>query len=187
MSIRLFSAKKLAEELGQGRLSTRSKAHYLFAGFVMWLVINVTGFSSVSPLWTWMSIIETAALLLITLLGFQSAYDAAGGDDNADFVAQFTCLYVPVSITTVIVVWGGYWGVLVGFRETVMALSESRMQFAVNLGKIGSSLFGALVTLAVLATQAITFYRITKLFRLLRSQTGTASQVHQNAPLNNPA
>jgi hypothetical protein len=183
MTMRLFNARRLAEELGQGHVSARTKAYYLFAGFAMWLVINVTGFTTVSPLWSWMSILETCALLLITLLGFQSAYDAAGGDDNPDFVVQFTCLYLPVSITTVLAVWGVYWVVVIGFRETVIAVSESRMQFAINLGRIGSSVFGAMVTAAVLAVQAITFYRITKLFRVLRRRSESVSSLLQTSPV----
>jgi hypothetical protein len=170
MTVRLLHARKLAEELGQGRVSPRTKAYYLCAGFALWTVINVTGFTTVSPLWSWMSLIEAIALIVITLLGVQSAYDAAGGDDNPEFIAEFTCLYVPVSLTSALLVWGAYWGIVAGFRESLIAISESRMQFAINLGQIGSSVFGALVTLAVLAFQALTFYRITRLFQVVRSQ-----------------
>lgn len=182
MTVRLLRARKLAEELGQGRVSARTKAHYLFAGFALWLVINVTGLTTVSPLWSWMSLIEAIALVVITLLGLQAAYDAAGGDDNPNFVAEFTCLYVPVSLTSVLLVWGAYWGVVAGFRESVIAISESRMQFAINLARIGSSVFDALVTLAVLAVQALTFYRITRLFRVVRNQPRDVASEPSAAP-----
>ena len=168
MAMRLFNARKLALELAEGSVSNRAKGHYLFAGFALWLLINVTGFASMSPLWTWMSLVEVAALLIVTLLGLQSAYDAAGGDDNPDFVVQFTCLYVPVSITTTLFFWGIYWGVVTGFREAITAVSESRMQFAINLGRIGSSVFGALVVLTSVVVQAVTFYRVTRLLALVR-------------------
>lgn len=187
MALRLLNARRLAEELGRGQVSTRAKGYYLFASFAMWLLINVTGFATVSPLWSWMSFIETAALLLITILGFSSAYEAAGGDANSDFVAQFTCLFVPVTITTVLIVWALYWGAVIGFRESIIAISESRMQFAINLGRIGSSLFGALVMLAVLAVQAVTFYRITRLFRVVRSQAETVNSSLQATPASRRA
>jgi hypothetical protein len=108
--------------------------------------------------------------VLLFEFGFSYAYDAAGGDESPDFVAQFTCLYVPVSIMTVLAVLAVYWSIRFGFRESIIAISESRMAFAINLGHIGSSLFGALVMLAVLLVQAITLYRITKLLRIMRSQ-----------------
>lgn len=181
MAIRLFDAKRLAEELGRGEVSPRTRGYYLFASFALWLGINASGLVTASPPWTWMSVIEAAAVLLITVLGFSYSYDAAGGDENPDFVAQFTCLYVPVLTTTVLAVWTAYWAVSLGFRESIIAMSESRLSFAINLSRIGSSLFGALVMLAVLLVQAITFYRITKLFRIVRSQHGAVVKSLQQA------
>lgn len=171
MALRLLNAKRLAVELGRGEVRNRDKGYYMFAGFVTWLLIGVSGLTSASPLGTWMSLIETAALIVLYLLGFSYAFDAAGGEGNSEFVMQFTCLYVPVSITTVAVVWGLYWGIAVGFRESIIAISESQFQFAVNLSRIGSSLFGALVMLAVLMVQAVTFYRITKLLEIVRAES----------------
>ncbi len=173
--MRLINSRKLAEELGRGQVSPSEKAYYLFAGFAIWLVINVTGFTAVSPLWSLMSFVEAVAMLIITALGFSYAYAAAGGDDNPDFVAQFTCLYVPVSLTTVVVVWAAYWGIVIGFRESIIAISESRLQFAINLSRLGSSALEILVTLALLAVQAVTFYRITKLLKLARSTSAAAN------------
>jgi hypothetical protein len=180
MTIRLLNAKKLAVELGRGDVSLSDKGHYLVAGFVMWLLISVSGLTRVSPLWTWMSLIETAALIIVYLLGFSYAYDAAGGDENPDFVVQFTCLYVPVTVTTVAIVWGVYWGVAFAFRESIIALSDSRFQFAINLSQIGSNLFGAMTMLADLMAQSVTFYRITKLFRIVRA-TARSSAVNRQA------
>ncbi|MCA3210828.1 MAG: hypothetical protein ING50_01400 [Burkholderiales bacterium] len=185
--MRLLNAKRLAVELGRGEVSSREKGYYLFAGFVMWLLIGASGFTTVSPLWTWMSLIETAALIVVYLLGFSYAYDSAGGDENPDFVVQFTCLYVPVSITTVAAVWGLYWATAYGFRESINALSDSHLQFAVNLGRIGSNVFGALVTLAVLVVEAVTFYRVTKLFVIVRAQAQSVNSSLQAAPASGRA
>ncbi|TAG26071.1 MAG: hypothetical protein EAZ37_10565 [Burkholderiales bacterium] len=169
----LINAKKLAVELGRGETKLRDKGYYLFAGFVMWLLIGASGFTTLSPLWSWISFIETAALIMVHILGFSYMYEAAEGDQNPDFVAQFVCLYVPVSITTVAFVWSLYWLFTLGFRESIIALSESHFQFAINLSRIGGSLFDALVLLAVLSVQVVTFYRITKLFAILRAQSAT--------------
>jgi hypothetical protein len=167
----LINAKKLAVELGRGEITLRDKGYYLFAGFVMWLLIGASGFTTLSPMWSWTSFIETAALIMVYLIGFSYVYEAAEGDQNPDFVVQFTCLYVPVSITTVAFVWSFYWIITLGFRQSIIALSESHFQFAINLSRIGGNLFDVLVILAVLMVQVLTFYRITKLFAILRSQS----------------
>lgn len=177
--MRILNAGRLAQELARGEVTPREKGYYLFAGFVMWMLVNASGFATASPLWSWASLIETVALVLVTILGFSHAYDAAGGDENPDFVAQFTCLYLPVSVTTIIVVWAGYWSVIAGFRESLMAISESRLQFAINLSRIGTSLAGALVMLAVLIVQAVTFYRITRLFRIVRSRSARSAPLDE--------
>lgn len=83
--------------------------------------------------------------------------------------------------------WGSFGVFGLGFRETVIAISDSRMQFAVNLGRIGSSVQGALISIAVLATQAITFYRITSLFRILRSQREIAERSTGSTTVNTTA
>ncbi len=185
--MRLLNAKKLAVELGRGEISPREKGYFLFAGFVMWLLIGASGFTTVSPLWTWMSLIETAAVIVVYLLGFSYAYDAAEGDENSDFVVQFTCLYVPVTITTVAVIWGLYWVIFFGFGESIIALSESHFQFAVNLGRIDSDLFGALDMLAVLMVQAVTFYRISKLLEIVRAQARSVTLSLQVKPASGRA
>jgi hypothetical protein len=110
-------------------------------------------------------------------LGVSYAYDAGGGDENVDFVAQFICLYVPVSITTVAVVWGAYWCAMFLFSESLEAIADTRLQFAINLSRIGGTLSDALVLLAAVATEAITFYRITRLFRLLHAQRWAANSL----------
>jgi hypothetical protein len=171
VNIRLLNAKRLAEELGRGQISNRTKAHYLFAGMVMWVVITFSGLAVPAYLWSWVSFVEAIGLIVITMLGFSYVYEAAGGDTNSDFVVQFTCLSLPVSVTTVLVVWGIYWGIYFGFRESLEAISESRIQFAINLSRIGTNLFGALILLGALLVPAITFYRINRLFRIVRNQS----------------
>jgi hypothetical protein len=169
MTIRLINARKLAEELGRGQITSRQKALYLFTSFALWLIIYATGFTVASPLWSWMSVVEAVASLLITALGFTYAYEAAGGDENPDFVVQFTCLYVPVGLTTAAVIWAMYWGVVFGFRESLISISESRLQVAINLSRIGSSVMEMLVTLSIIAVQALTFYRVTRLLGLMQT------------------
>lgn len=89
---------------------------------------------------------------------------------------------MPVTVTTVAVVWGVYWGIVFVFRESLIALSYSRFQFAINLSQIGSNLFGALTMLAELMVQSVTFYRITKLFRIVRATARSCAVNRQALP-----
>jgi len=187
MSLRLLNAKKLAIELGREEVSPLDKGYYLFVSFVAWLVVGASGFTVVSPLWTWMSFIEVASLIVVHLLGFSYAYRAAGGDENRDFVVQFTCLYVPVSITSLLVVWGIYWGILYGFQESLVALSDSHFQFALNLSHMGSDLFDALAMLAVIIMNVVIFYRITKLLEIARAVAQSQSLTVQARVGTEPA
>ena len=170
MAIHLFNARKLARELNLNQVGPRDRGYYLLASFLMFTFFYYLGLMPDNPLWSGISIIEGLVITLVTIFGLAKAYEAAGGDENPEFVVQFTCLYVPVSITTILVVWSLFWGTSVLFRESIKALSESHLQFAINLSRIGGDVFGALVFLAAVSTQGITFYRITRLFSVVRSQ-----------------
>jgi hypothetical protein len=78
-------------------------------------------------------------------------------------------------VTTALAVWACYWVVGVVFKESIVALSQSHWQFAVNLSRAGGSVFDALTIFAVLLVQAVTFYRMTKLFALVASERNTAN------------
>lgn len=92
----------------------------------------------------------------------------AGGESRS-FLIDFTCLSVPVSITTPLGVWGLYWVIRIGFFNLLTALSESHFQFARNLMMIGADFFGLLVFVAIVSIQVIVFWRIVRLLRIVRA------------------
>jgi hypothetical protein len=170
----LFRTAPLIMQLARGELSRTQKAYYLLASFLMFTLAYYSGFVGGSAVYTPASMFEGIATAVITVIGVVKCFDAAGGDDAPDFIESFTCLYVPVSITTIGVVWGLYWATLFGFRESLLALSESRMQFAINLAKLGTDIFGFLNFAAVVAVQMISFYRVASALedvRILRSES----------------
>ena len=182
MRIRILNAGRLAEELGAGQVTPTEKGYYLLAGFVMWTIVNYLGIAQASKLWTLFSVIEGIGVTGITVIGFSYAFQAAGGDENRDFVAQFSCLYLPVSVTTILSVWAFYWAVVLGLRESIFALSISHLQFALNLARIGATVFDLLSAISALLVQGITFYRITKLFDVVRAQRSSANLPLQSTP-----
>ena len=156
----LFRTTPLVKQLARGELSATKKAHYLLASFLMFTIAYYTAFVGGSAAWTPSSIFEGVATAVITVIGIVKCFDAYGGEKSTDFIEAFTCLYVPISITTIVVVWGLYWCALFGFRESLIALSESRMQFALNLSRIGTDLFGFLTFASVVTVQIASFYRM---------------------------
>ena len=169
MTIHLFNAKRVAQELGHKEIEPKARGYYLLASFLIFMVFYYSGLVSANQLWSWLSVYEAFVVAAITVVGFAKAYEASGGDANQDFITEFTCLYVPVSVTTILAVWPIYWAVVIGLREFMVALSESHIQFVVNLSRIDGDFFGLLTFLAAVLVQIVTFYRITKLFHVVRN------------------
>jgi hypothetical protein len=128
----------------------------------MFTAAYYSGLASGNPTWTLPSTLEGLTIAAITVVGIVKAFDASGGEESNDFIAQFTCLYVPISISTMLVVWSLFWVIIIGFRESLVAISQSHMQFAVNLSRLGVDMFSFLTFAAAVTVQAATFYRITR-------------------------
>lgn len=157
----LLRTTHLVTQLSRRAVSNEERAKYLLASFLVFNVVYYSGLAvgTAAP-WSMPSVIEAIAVVLINVVGVVKGFDASGGKENPDFVVEFTCLYVPVSITTVATVWGCYWALRLGFHESIMALAQSNFQFATNLAALGTDLFGFLTFLANVCVPAITYYRL---------------------------
>ena len=172
MTIHIFNARKVADDISKNVISPKEKSYYLLGTFLLFIPFYYSGFVYTNPLWSWLSIYEAFVVTFITIVGLNKTYEAAGADSNQNFVTEFTCLYVPVSITTISLVWLSYWGIGYAFRESLIKLSSSHLEIAVKLSNIGSNLFGLLIFLASVLIPFITFYRIKKLFHVIQRNRG---------------
>jgi hypothetical protein len=172
----LLRTQPVISALVAGAIAPQERAAYLMASFLMFTVAYYSGLVGPgAPTWSIPSVLEALIVAGITILGIVKAFDASGGPDNPDFVAEFTCLYVPITITTLLGVWSVYWLVMLSFRESLEILSQrSSLQFAMNLWRIGTDLAGFLSFAAVVLVQVITFIRITS--ALHRVRLGRARQ-----------
>lgn len=165
-----FRPAPLADALSRRDVSVEEQAKYLLAGFVAFIVFYYSGLAaSTAQLWTLPSIVEGLVLIGINAIGVVKAFDAAGGKDNPDFVLEFTCLYVPVSVSTYLVVWVSYWLILWGFGEAIEAFSYSNMQFALNLARIGTNLQGFLTFSACVLAVFVSYRRLCSLLARVQS------------------
>ena len=167
--MQLLRTKPVVEALIADSVSAEERAKYLLASF---LVFNAAYYSGLvvagAELWTPLSLMEAAVVVALNIVGVVKTFDAAGGKTNTDFIAQFTCLYVPVSVTTLVAVWGVYWLMRMSFTPTLVELSRSNMQFALNLASLGTDLLGFLAFVANVGVLAITYGRLHKLLARVR-------------------
>lgn len=171
----LFRTAPLVKQLGAKQVSPQLLAEYLLASFVVFNLFYYAAIvvPSADP-WTVISLLEGAAIVVITMLGVVRAFDSSGGKRNPDFVAEFTCLYVPVTITTASVLWGGYWLIVLGFREALNSATFVNSRFAINLFSLGFDIFSFLAFAANVGVTAVTYVRINTLLAQVRALKGNA-------------
>src|SRR5947207_10626556 len=118
-----LATNRLVEDLAHKRVSPRDKAYYLLAGFLISLVVGYSTLSFANQGRDWLGALEFVMLTIITLIGLQRSFEAGGADSNPDFVAEFTCLSVPLSIKITFVVWGVYWLFTISLRALLPHLA----------------------------------------------------------------
>lgn len=170
----IFRTRPLVRKLGERAVGPEEQAQYLLVSFLLFNVAYYSGLVlTTAAAWTLMSVLEAVLIMFINVVGILKTFDASGGKANPDFLVEFTCLYVPVSITTLLGVWGAYWAITLGFREALIALSHSHFQFAMNLSRLGTDLFGFLTLAANVGLLGITYIRLSKLLaRVRRAKAG---------------
>ena len=114
MAIRLISAKGVGDDLAAGRITAREQSLYLIASFLIWIVpaylfLFPTPRTS-DPEFFWLVwLIELAFLILFCVVGIGFCLGKCRVDPTRHFLVDFSCLNAPVSLTTLTVVWGGFY------------------------------------------------------------------------------
>ncbi|KPF41551.1 hypothetical protein IP80_21140 [beta proteobacterium AAP65] len=171
----LIRTRPLIQALASGNVSAEKRAQYLLASFVIFNVAYYSGLvvAGTAP-WTPPYIAEALAVIIINVVGVVTTFDASGGKSNKQYIIDFTCLYVPVSVTTLLGFWGCYWILRIGFHEAIMAMSQSNLQFAINMSQLGFDGFALLAFVATIGSLAVTYVRLAKLLAAVRAARGEA-------------
>jgi hypothetical protein len=165
----LLRTAPIVEALGRGGISAEERAQYLLASFIAFNVLYYSGLAvSTAPPWSVPSLLEAIAIIGINMVGVVKTFDASGGKENKDYITEFTCLYVPVAVTTLAAVWGMYWTLVWLFREVLEAYSRSGDQFAINLYQLGTDMFGFLTFSANVVSLFVTYVRLARLLARVR-------------------
>lgn len=136
MAIRLFSAKRAGDDLAAGRIGAADQSLYLIASFLIWLIpaylflFPVPRTQDSEFFWAiWL--LELAIVVVACIMGIGYCLRNCRVDPARNFLVDFSCLNAPVSLTTLAVVWGGYYlaeGVLI-----LSAVASTRVYDVVRL------------------------------------------------------
>jgi hypothetical protein len=111
MSLHVLSARRLGDQLSSGAVSPKEQAFYLSAGFILWLV---PGYLFIVPppnvrvwllpfgLWFY----EGLVLVMIYVFGVLYCLARCHVEPKKNFLIDFSCLFAPISFTTLVMVWG---------------------------------------------------------------------------------
>jgi hypothetical protein len=171
--IHLFSMSRIESKLSSQGVDSKGEAEYLLVSMVIFSIAGYAGLIvSSAPPWSLPTLLEGLVVVGINALGVVKAYESAGGKSSVNFVAEFTCLYVPASITTLLTIWTIYWGISFGATELVQQLYTSNAQIFRNIINLWRDLFGFLAFLANVLTWSIIYWRIIKSFERLHNLRG---------------
>jgi hypothetical protein len=151
MAIRLISAKGVGDDLAAGRITARDQSLYLIASFLIWIIpaylFLFPGPRTNDPqFFWWLWLIELALLILFCSVGIGFCLGRCRVDPTRNFLVDFSCLNAPVSLTTLTIVWAGFYLL----TEVVFAL----------LGGIPSRTYDVIRMLASAGAVFIVFQRI---------------------------
>ena len=113
MAVRLFSAKGAGDDLAAGRIAAGDQSLYLTASFLIWMVpaylFLFPAPRTIDPEFFWgIWLAELALLVLFCIVGIGYCLRNCRVDPGRNFLVDFSCLNAPISLTTLLVVWGGF-------------------------------------------------------------------------------
>jgi hypothetical protein len=113
MTVYLFSARKLALALSREQVPARQQLVYLVVSFLVWtvpfylyLIPNPKGDDPTFLRWLWL--LEFFFVALIYVSGINYCLRQCRVDPKRNFLVDFSCLYAPVALTTLLGVWGAF-------------------------------------------------------------------------------
>ena len=162
------AALSLGALLDPGTVTAQEQAFYLAGGFVLWLshayLYIDPGLQGRDPWWFYsMWFYEFALLIVISVAGVMYCLGKARIEPSRHFLIDFSCLYFPISLTTLVVVWALFWAINLG-RLPVILWWIDHLPLDRELSRwplMFDSRFSDLIRfLAVVVCNFVVFYRI---------------------------
>ena len=121
MAIRLLSAKRTGDDLAAGRVSAADQSLYLNASFLIWIIpaylFLFPAPRTLDPDFFWtLWLVELGIVVVCCSVGIGYCLRNCRVDPARNFLVDFSCLNAPVSLTTLVIVWGAYYALEVALR-----------------------------------------------------------------------
>ncbi len=167
MTIRLFSAKGVGDDLAASRITAREQSLYLTASFLIW-IIPAYLFLFPAPrtndpqFFWWVWLIELALQVLFCVAGIGFCLRKCRVDPTRHFLVDFSCLNAPISLTTLIIVWGGFYLLTEGVFSLLAGMTVEQDPSRRFAWLAASGVYDVLRLLASAGAVLIVFLRIGK-------------------------
>jgi hypothetical protein len=127
MPIHLLDARKVAAELAAGTVSARDQATYLAAAVVIALapyyLLLIPAQSSEGATWVWlMWSYEGLSVIGLEIAGIFYCLQRCGVEPHRHFVIDFSCLSVPIALTTTAAGWALFYLVMKGLLGPILGV-----------------------------------------------------------------
>ncbi len=114
MTIQLFSARRVGDDLAAGRITAADQSLYLTASFLIWIVpaylFLFPAPRATDPHFFWsILLIELAVVVSFCITGVRLCLRKCRVDPGRHFLVDFSCLYAPISLITMAVVWAAFY------------------------------------------------------------------------------
>ena len=161
------SPRLLAAKLRREEISNREVAYFMLGNFVLGTAIYYSGLTWANDPWTALSLWEGLLVLVVVVFGMVHCFEAAGGDSNSRFAAQFNCLAFPITLWTSLIAWSLFWMLTWAYRRWATSLVSPNSDMAdVYVHVLGR--FGWLVTtIAVVGAQIMFFLWMKRMLRVI--------------------
>ena len=131
MAIRLISAKKVGDDLAAGRITAGEQSLYLTASFLIWMIpaylFLFPAPRTNDPEFFWgIWLIELAFLVLFCIAGIGFCLRKCRVDPTRHFLVDFSCLNAPISLTTLTIVWAGFYVLTEGVFSLLSAMTSEQ-------------------------------------------------------------
>ena len=167
MTLHFIRAARLREKLVAGIVTPQEQAAYMAGSFAVWLLPGylfvIPTPSGITAAWFYgLWFYELAMLLLISIAGTFYCLSKCQTKPSINFLIDFSCLYFPISLTTIVVAWSVFHLFATGLPFVLTRLTFESEPSAWLLMITSARFFDLLRFLTLVGTNFVVFWRLAK-------------------------
>jgi hypothetical protein len=163
---------RLAQKLGRGEISNREVFYFILGNTLWGWFLYYAAFTWANAPWTFLSLWEAGLVVVITVFGMIRCFDAAGGDDNSRFAADFSCLTFPVALWTMTLIWAAFWIVTWMYTKVLIHAPVDDGQLSRLISVVSGRMGWFATTAAIVGSQIAYFVWMRRLLSKVAQERG---------------